>query len=137
MWNEPKTQNDLGSQKVTIYRRSEFGVGFVRIEAKGVIHGTRKYAQYDHAVFVQYRAKRKRRDRVIHDTFQPSAVIVAGWNHPDFEAWKTLESGNKMSLYRSCDSQWDTDFAAWLASQGFEILADYRSHNSHSGEKAA
>ena len=124
------------ANKVTIYCRSEFGMGICKIEARLVEHGTRPCAQYASVPFVTYRPKRARKDRqILQATRRPSLLIVKGWNAPDPDSmWdeSTRTEGNGVSSvrgrYSACDPRWQADFDAMMARQDVEIVADYRGH---------
>jgi hypothetical protein len=119
--------------KVTIYANGMFGVR--AIEAYLISHGTRKYAQYSSAPFVQFTPKGKRKAMEIQESSHCSLLIVAGWDQPSPTDWlEPTEDDNKRSRYGSCDPRWQTDFNELIAKHTLDIVADYRGHNSHDPE---
>lgn len=123
--------NNKEDNKVTIYFRSDFGMGVHAIEARLVEHGTRKWAQYDAAPYVDFVPKRARKVRRIQQSYKPSLLIIKGWNQPkpDGIYGETEERGGVVvsrSRYSSCDPRWQSDFDAMIAASGVEIVVDYR-----------
>ncbi len=127
-------------RKATIVYGSDFGFSHHVVEVRLHAHGTRKYAQYDHAVFAQFTPKRKRNKRGITQGYRPSLVILEGWvadrvNMPSTFGEPEVLHGivSRRSRATSCDESWDREAAAAVASSGAEIIADYRGFNTHRG----
>ena len=125
--------------KVTIYFKSEFLGNVVKVEAKQIEIKVRSYAQYSQAVEFRYRKPRQRRDRGAVQTYQPSLLVLDGWNHPEpGESFRTIAKSADAELqqarYSSCDPRWESDFDALIAEHieqtGARVLADFRGHNA-------
>lgn len=132
-------------QQVTIYTRGM--ISMTKIEAKLIHHGTRKYAQYDHAVEVEFIQKRKRSPHSMIKGSHVDFLIVEGWNNPDpasmfDESTRESLGGGVESVrgrYSSCDPRIQSDFDAMIdakiADGSVKVVADYRGWNSYRGIK--
>lgn len=69
--------------KVTMYLRSEFGMGVVKVEAKTCELEVKPYAQYERGIYVKFLKPRQRKTRSLVQASYPSLVILDGWGHPD------------------------------------------------------
>lgn len=103
--------------KVTIYVKSDLFGNIVKRE--GVLISAEagvKYAQYNNAVKVVYRGKRKRSNTGFVQTYMPYVVIVEGWDRPDPKELCDVTVSNengvtvKKSSYASFDKRFCTDF---------------------------
>lgn len=70
---------------VTMYIAGEFFGNIQKLECKLVAHGTKKYAQYNNAPFVNFIPKGKRSLRGVIKSFQPYILILDGTGHPEPE----------------------------------------------------
>ncbi len=122
--------------KVTIFTRGGFG-NILKVEAKLVEHGKRKYAQYDSVPFVKFVPKGKRKPVGIQCSYKPYVMILEGWGHelePDGFYGSTEDRGDvqvRRSRYSSCDPQWEVDFDGkfnhYIKNKSVSVVADYRS----------
>ena len=132
---------DKMDRKVTMYVRSELGMGIRKIEAKTATVDVRPYAQYARGIFVTFRRARERRDRSFVQAYGPSLVILEGWGHPDPDGMflpgeATGEPGVTVSRgrYSACDPRWQSDFDARLDAyletkdRARILLHDFRRH---------
>lgn len=110
--------------KVTIYTTSEFMGNVCKYEGTLIEHGTRKYAQYDNAPYVDFVPRGKRKPLRIQKAYKPYLLIVEGWGAPEPEPMCTPQGG--MSKYSSFDDGWRRDFNALIEASGCVIIADYR-----------
>jgi hypothetical protein len=127
--------------KVTMYVRSEFGMGIRKIEAREATVDVKPYAQYARGIFVEFKRARERRARWFVQAYGPSLVILDGWGHPDPDGmWdeSTRSSVGEVETvrgrYAACDPRWQGDFdaklAAYLEEKGNAILLyDFRRHS--------
>lgn len=126
-----------GRPKVTIYHKSDLMGNIIKTEARLVEHGTRKYAQYDNAVFVNFVPKRKRKVRGLIATSRPYVLILEGWGHPDpdslfgpAERSETTGVGFARGRYSAFSGGWVADFEKrinpYLESGKAAVVADYR-----------
>jgi len=126
--------------RCTIYLKSEFGIGMIKIEAKEAEVDVRQWAQWQNGVFCKFRKPRQRRDRELSpQTRHASLVILEGWGHPDpdhgmVEMSRTEDAVTSRSRYGACDPRWQNDFneslAAYLEQSGAKVLADFRNHEA-------
>jgi len=129
-------------QKATIYTNSDWGMGIVKREIYLESHGTKKYAQYDHAPWVRFVIKGKRSLMEITKTYQPYLLIVEGWNAPDMDdPFAPLSESNgvmvSQSRHLSHSDEWEKEADAKLGD--VKIIADYRyttGFSSHRGRAA-
>ncbi len=120
--------------EVTIYTTSEFFGSVVKYQGKLISHGTRQYAQYKDAPFVEYIPKGKRNIARIQKSYKPYLLIVKGYNTPDPQGMFAEAKANngviiKESLYSSFDDRYKTDFDKILENSDIETIADYRALN--------
>jgi hypothetical protein len=126
--------------KSTIYFKSGFG-NIVKLEVKLLGHGTKKYAQYSAAPFVQYIKKRARKPTGFIQTYRPNIVIVDGWGHPEPDSMflepEISSTGLAVSKgrYTAFDESWQNDFDLMFDkyvnnNDNVEVIADYREFDS-------
>lgn len=137
---------ELQARKVTIYRKSEFGLGYTKVECRKFGFEHRKYAQYDGAIHVAFVPKGKRRVRGFVETSYPSCVVLDGHGHPDpdspWTAWGSSETGCEVrqSRHMSFDPAWDKEFnakmAEYLAESGATVVLDTRENDPYSANAA-
>lgn len=131
-------------KNVTLYTRNSMMGNISAIECREVRVTVRPYAQYSHAVHVEFVKKGARKFRGFVQSYRPSLVIVDGYKALKpaglFERGKktTFEGGSmEQAQYAGCSEEWGNDFATdldkWAAETGREIVADFRNHNSHRG----
>lgn len=102
--------------KATMYLKSEFMGNIIKHEITLVeFKEHQKYAQYNNAVKVVCRHKRKRGDTEHTFTYQPFVVIVEGWDRPNpADMFDVVEKTDtltiKKSSYASFDERFCTDF---------------------------
>lgn len=138
---------ELETRKVTIYRKSEFGMGYHKIECRKFAFEHTKYAQYDNAVAVAFVQKGKRKARGFYETSYPSCVVLEGHGHPDPDDPMTapVETDTgcvvRQSRFSSFDPAWDEEFNAkierYLAESGATVVLDTRGNNPYRAETAA
>ena len=126
----------MSNQLVTIYRQSESFGNFVKDEGKLIAHGTRPYAQYKNAPFVNFIPKGKRKEIKLSKTYNPMMLVLEGHGHPTPEDLfsvnfsKTAEAEVKKAAYVSFDDRYNTDFDSFIDSyiekSNAKIVADYR-----------
>jgi len=128
--------NNTAAKKVavTIVTKGMFGIRVT--EAWLLDHGTRKWAQYDRAPFVNFIPKGKRKAVTFLEGYNPYIVILAGHNldlqkavDDQFvtSAGSTPGVTITSSRYLSCDPRYSTDFNAVLAARSdLTVIADYR-----------
>lgn len=126
--------------KCTLYFKG--GLGMVAVHCNRVEVKQGSYAQYAAALFVQFREKGKRKDRVLTQTSFPSVLIVEGHDAPEPDDGRVaLESSQpgvsvSRSRYMSCDPRWQSDFDAMIdaeiAAGRVRVVFDGRKHNPHS-----
>lgn len=127
--------------KVTMYFRSEFGMGVKRVEATLHEVSVRQYAQYERGVYARFTPKRMRKERHLVQAYGPSLVILEGWGHPEPDGMflpAVPSSTNPEDVmvsrgrYSACDPRWQSDFDAKLAahveSTKAKVLFDFRGH---------
>ena len=127
-------------EKVTLYVRSEFGMGVRKIEATKCEVEVKPYAQYERGIFVTLLPKRMRKMRSFVQAYGPSLVILEGWGHPDPDGmWDPAtkrsdgEVETQQARYSACDPRWQADFDAkldaYLREKDFRpLLHDFRKH---------
>lgn len=131
--------------KVTVYVRSEFGMGVNRIEATRLSVEVRPYAQYPAGIKVTLLPKRMRKQRGFTQAYGPSLVVLEGWGHPEPDGmWDPASEKTEGDVttsrarYSACDPRWQSDFDmkidAYIAS-GATVLYDFRKHNPHQREE--
>ena len=87
-------------RRVTIYAR---GLIWSREQATWVRVYRAPYAQYADAFHIEFKPRRKRLIRQFVD-YKPSAIIVAGWDHPETLPRIFLPSYEKSTLAPSASS---------------------------------
>lgn len=101
---------------VTIYRSTEMFGSIVKNEGKILDYGTRKYAQYENAAFVEYIPKRKRNGFRFIKGYDPYFLVIKGHGHPDTPSMfgEPFVDANgttiKQSSYSSFDERYKQDF---------------------------
>lgn len=150
--DSPRTDVAQYAGKCTVYFNGGMGIKMIRCTRVVVQSGP--YAQYNRAVFVQYRETRKRYDRVRVETSHPSVLIVEGHDAPSPDdpfvpvPTASLESGSddvdekfsfetvsiSRSRYMSCDPRWQSDFDAMvnpkIAAGELKVVYDGRVSNA-------
>lgn len=117
---------------VTVCFPREFGMGVHVVDAWLVEHGTRRWAQYEAAPFVDFVPKGARKARRWQGGYKPNLVIVEGHHAAELrtEMFETVSESDSVRVergrYSAFDSRWQSDFDARLAALGAEIVADYR-----------
>lgn len=102
--------------KATMYRKSEFMGNIVKHEITLIeVKDHQKWAQYNNAVKVLCRHKKKRLNYEHTFSYDPYVVIVEGWGKPDpkdmFDVVEQTETLTiKKSSYASFDTRFMTDF---------------------------
>lgn len=76
--------------KVTIYTR-----GWDRFQATWIRVFRAPIAQYADALHIEIKAKGKRRLGTITEDYKPSAIVLAGWNHPHVRPSILLPAGER------------------------------------------
>lgn len=125
--------------KVTMYFRSEFGMGVSRVEANLHEVSVRPFAQYERGVYVHFTPKHKRHERSLVQAYAPSLVVLEGWGHPEPDGmFLPPESSDNAEVvvsrgrYSACDPRWQSDFdlklAAHVESTRAKVLYDFRGH---------
>lgn len=132
---------ELKPGPVTIYARSELGMGVRKTEARSFGYLVGPYAQYPSAVAFHFIGKGQRKVRGTVQTSGPSLLVLEGHGHPDPDKGfielpsSTPEVSASRSRYMSCDPRWQSDFdamiGAYLASSGAKVVCDFREHNPH------
>lgn len=124
--------------KATIYVEGVFGYSTLEVNDLEIKSGP--YAQYNNAVFLEYRKKRARKTSRLRRTlsYRPAAVVVEGWGHPKFDSFgpsEISETGLIVSqgLHSSCSPEWQNTFSTFLASNGLTPVVDLHGWDSHSG----
>lgn len=132
---------EMTKQNVTIYRESDIGMGFHKIECTRWTHEVTQYAQYQSAVSVTFVPKRKRKARRFVDTYKPTTIVLEGHNHPDPpSAWKSpVVSGGcvvQEGRHSGFSSEWGNEFNAmidgYIEESGAKVLLDVRGRNTMS-----
>lgn len=97
----------------TVYTNGVFGVS--KQEVKLLDFGTKKYAQYNNAVFVHFIKKGKRKPEGFVKGYKPYMLILEGINHPEpadafgpVQVKGDLET--KMTRFSSFDDRYLTEF---------------------------
>jgi hypothetical protein len=131
-------------EKVTVYVRSEFGMGVKRIEATRLSVEVGPYAQYLSGIKVSLLPKRMRRMRGFTQAYGPSLVVLEGWGHPEPDGmWDPAKERSEGDVttsearYSACDPRWQSDFDAKIdahIARGAKVLYDFRKHNPHRRE---
>jgi hypothetical protein len=126
----------LAPAKVTIYQADSWSGGPVkRFEATAYTFQERKYAQYDHAVWVWFVPKGARKIRQAIDSSKPmTTLILAGWGHPSqaVSGPETRSGDVTTSQWRfsGASPEWSKDFNrmidAYIAERKPKVLVDYR-----------
>ena len=109
------------------------------VESRLHFYGTRKYAQYDHAVWLCYTEKRKR--KIVGRTWTDSPIVILkGWVASEISKPSEFEDvkganvvTHKVTKSRSFDGAQEGLMDDALAAADVEILADYRGWNHHRG----
>lgn len=130
------------SQIVTIFSKSEFGMGINKYEGKLLNTGVKPYAQYNKAPFVEFIPKRKRKGVKIIKGYSPYLVVLEG-KHPDLDPENPMQIISqtedivvRQSKYSSFDSRYESDFDkvldAYIAVEQPKILLDARNSRGFS-----
>ena len=121
---------------VTVYTPGSGFGNLNRYEGKLLKHGTKKYAQFNNAPFVEIVPKGKRKPLSFLKAYKPMILILEGHQHPEpASLYKEAKFSSpdvvvSESRYAACDDRWDTDFDklidAYIAKTGASVIADYR-----------
>jgi hypothetical protein len=125
----------MTDNKVTIYTKGGMG-NIVKIEARLIDHGTKPWAQYAAAAFVNYVRKGARTERQMVQAYRPYFLICAGWglHDPDGAFGCEQQDANgttfRRSRYAAFDDRWQQDFDARINAAiergDVQVVADYR-----------
>lgn len=121
---------------VTIVWIGSLGMGVNVVEAELIAHGTRPYAQYPAAPFVQFIPKGKRKARELQLSYEPFLMVLEGHGlklesagdiygpeQPGATPGVTVRHGRHSSF----SPGWANDFNAVLAQRtDIKVVADYR-----------
>lgn len=126
------------AKTATIYYMGDFGLGYARREVRDVVVKCGKFAQYDHALFIEFTDKGKRTRRLLTQDYKPNVVILAGHGHFEpADCFVETSPGVRESRYSSFDDRYASDFAADLAGYMIdsraEMVFDGRGWNSYRG----
>lgn len=139
-------------KKVTVYFMGEFGMGAIKVEGKLKDMGTRKYAQYNNAPFIDMVPTRKRKTRRFMQTSHPYMIILEGVGHPDpKDGYQVVSESEtvtvKQSRHLSFSTEWSTEadelLDRYIKNGGITVLGDFRgtkgfsSYSSHHTVKMA
>lgn len=128
----------LVPMKATIYRQGEMFGGAPRgIEVKAFNFAVAPYAQYQKALHVYYIPKGKLNPRHFVDGYQPTTIIIEGWNHPaeagaTYHPARKTESGAivSQSRYLAHDPRYTAegkDFMdQYLKTSRAKVIIDFR-----------
>lgn len=121
--------NDI---KVTMFMTTDMGLGVIKQEVrlKSIEQG-KKYAQYNNAVKVVCKQKRKRSYVGRHFTYNPYVIIVEGWdidleqnpfNAPEDLGYATIQKAK----YACFDDRYATDFDTLIDNANVNVIFDFR-----------
>lgn len=127
-------------KKVTYYYQGGFGM--VKVEGKLIDAGTKKYAQYGHAPYIDMLPKGKRKPVRYSQSYEPFFLVLEGHDHPLLqEGFVELESSSpemkiKKSRYSSFDPRWKAEAGSsidqYIQESGSKVVADYRAGDKFS-----
>jgi hypothetical protein len=132
-------REDLAKKKITIYRKSEYGMGYHSFEASAYFAQSRPYAQHRNAFEVFFIPKGAQKMRHFYETTSPSTLILEGWGHPTGkELVQTMttpiDNGSivtSKSRHLSFSPEWDKEFKdaldPYIKSKKPKIILDLRS----------
>jgi hypothetical protein len=132
-------KENLIKKKVTIYKKSEFGMGHNSYEASAYFAQSRPYAQFKNAFEIFFIPKGAQKMRHFYETSHPSTLIIEGWGHPSgkdlVQTFTTpINKGSvvtSVSRHLSHSPEWDKDFAAgidpYIKSHKAKVVLDLRS----------
>lgn len=111
------------------------GMGYFKIEANAFGHCTRPYAQYRSAVSIAFVRKGERRVRRTVHTYEPTIVVLDGWDHPDPDgAWTDVSETESVGRHTGFAPEWSAEFSVkidtYIASGHGKVVCDYRGHKS-------
>jgi|SRR5690606_3251833 len=117
--------------KATIYLTEDLLGSVVKIEGTILNYGTRKYAQYNNAPYIDYIPQGKRKARRIMKSYNPYIVVLAGINHIDpMDAFVKVDEKCSKSRYLSFDKRYKTDFDfaldKYINENNINVIVDYR-----------
>lgn len=126
----------IKENQITVYWSGEFMGSINKQEGTLIQHGTRKYAQYNNAPFVEMVPAGKRKGIRISREYNPFILILEGTGHPDPQSmWGEITSSSpgitvRQAKYSSFDDRWETDFDqmidGYVAQNNVKVIADYR-----------
>jgi NADH:ubiquinone oxidoreductase subunit len=132
-------KENLIKKKVTIYKKSEFGMGHNSYEASAYFAQSRPYAQFRNAFEVTFIPKGAQKLRHYYETSHPSTLILEGWGHPSgkdlVQTFTTpISKGNittSVSRHLSHSAEWDKEFAVgidpYIKTKKVKVILDLRS----------
>lgn len=136
----PRTTVATSNDKCTIYYCGGLG-NVVSMKVKRCEVKTGKWAQYDSALFVAYRAPRKQKDQGFVQADRQNLLVVEGWDAPKpasmFKAPAVSGSGLSVRESRHAlgGAEWQGDFDsminAHIESGAVKVVFDGRGHNPH------
>lgn len=126
------------NKKVTVYLQGGMGMSIIKVEGKLKDLGTREYAQYKNAAYVDIVPKGKRKLKRYMQTSYPYMLVLEGMGHPDLDdGFDIVENSNPMdtvlmkrSRYLAFDDRWkedaDVEIDSYIARSNPVVLADFR-----------
>lgn len=126
---------------VTVYLQSGMGMSITKIEGRLKNVGTKKWAQYSAAAFVDIIPRGKRKAKRYLQTYNPYMIVLEGANHLDVsDGYEVVSTDNdvtvRQSKYTSFDSKWtedaDKEIDSYLAASGAVVIADFRHTKGYS-----
>lgn len=138
--NAMKANVEMKQGPVTIYSRSEWGMGVRKTEARAFGFAVVAYAQYPSAVECHFVGKGQRKVRGFVQTSTASLLVLEGHGHPDPDTGDIVLSETPTmrvtkGRYMSQDPRWQSDFDAmidaYIAEKQPTVVADYRRHNPY------
>lgn len=123
-------------KKATLYIQGVFGYSTIEVNDLDIKTGA--YAQYNNAIFLEYRKKRARKRVRQVLSYSPQGVVVEGWGHPKFDNFgkrQRSESGVVFSkgLHTGCSPEWAGTLSSFLDANVLTPVADFHGWNSYSG----
>lgn len=129
-----KAAKNEAKQKATLVYKG--GMGNVCVmHVYLIVHGRKKFAQYNSAVFCHYIEKGKRTPKGFIQDYSPYLVILEGWQDIQSQDMfrPAVQSANGVSVsvgkFSSCDDGWQKEFEAENG-EFQNVIADYRGVNT-------
>ena len=122
--------------KATIYLQGPFG--YSTLEVNDLVVFTGPYAQYQQAVFLEYRPKGARKGTRHRKalTGHPKAAVVEGWGRPQYDRFNTevisgcVVRAAKHAVY---SPEWEQDFSRFMEVHNLSPVVDLHGWNAYSG----